>query len=114
MRIVMNLVYSVADGARRLERNGHMIATFDTKAEALCAAQMRGERLAEMGSEPRLAQQTASLRGQGLSRASKFQASFAFGRLPQLDLVAFRVEDPAELAVFGVVGLFQNVAALAT
>src|SRR3972149_10842781 len=40
-------------------------------------------------------------------------ASLPFGWLPKLNLVAFRVDDPAELSVLGVVCLLQNVAALA-
>jgi hypothetical protein len=38
--------------------------------------------------------------------------SLPLGRLPELDLVAFGVHDPPELAVLGVVCLLQHVAAL--
>ena len=36
--------------------------------------------------------------------------SLPVGKLPQLDLVAFRVHHPAELAVLGVVGLLEHIA----
>src|SRR5574337_1255086 len=34
-----------------------------------------------------------------------------FRRLPKLDLVAFRVDHPAELALFGALGLVEHIAA---
>ena len=33
-------------------------------------------------------------------------------RFPEFDLVAFRVDDPAELAVFRLLGLVEHIAAL--
>src|SRR6266496_2849051 len=39
--------------------------------------------------------------------------SLSFGGLPEFDFVAFRVDDPCELAVLGVFRLLENVATLA-
>src|SRR5678809_996122 len=49
--------------------------------------------------------------GGTVPRLANGPRSLAGRRLPQLDFVAFRIDDPGELPVLGVVDLLENVAA---
>lgn len=45
-------------------------------------------------------------------RSERGRVSLAGRRLPQLDLVPLRVDDPAELPILGVIGLLKHLATL--
>src|SRR3954469_7120975 len=47
-------------------------------------------------------------------RLRRPRPSLTWWRLPKLDLVALRIDDPAKLAVLRIIGLLQDVAALFT